>query len=64
MSELSATASAKSTGARDRLVCAFLEVRPELIGTLRSVLGSYEDAEDATQETFVKCWRAGRRAST
>jgi RNA polymerase sigma-70 factor (ECF subfamily) len=63
MTALPATTRAGSTAAHDRLVCAFLEVRPELVGTLRSVLGSYEDAEDATQEAFVKCWRARRRAT-
>jgi RNA polymerase sigma-70 factor (ECF subfamily) len=39
------------------LVCAFNEVRVELVSTLFYVLGNYEDAQDAAQDTFLKCWR-------
>jgi RNA polymerase sigma-70 factor (ECF subfamily) len=39
------------------LVCAFNEVRTQLVSTLFFVLGNYEDAQDAAQEAFVKCWR-------
>jgi RNA polymerase sigma-70 factor (ECF subfamily) len=40
------------------LVCAFNEVRTELVSTLYYFLGNYEDAQDAMQDAFLKCWRA------
>jgi RNA polymerase sigma-70 factor (ECF subfamily) len=46
---------------RDRLVAAFQEARPDLVSTLFHMLGNYADAQDATQEAFVKCWRAQHR---
>jgi RNA polymerase sigma-70 factor (ECF subfamily) len=42
----------------DGLVAAFNEVRAELVSTLFFMLGNYEDAQDAAQEAFLKCWRA------
>jgi RNA polymerase sigma-70 factor (ECF subfamily) len=42
-------------------VRAFAESREELVGTLLTMLGSYEDAQDVTQEAFLKCWRARRQ---
>lgn len=41
----------------DALVRAFNEARGELVGTLVYLLGSQDDAHDAAQETFMKCWR-------
>jgi RNA polymerase sigma-70 factor (ECF subfamily) len=41
----------------DALVRAFNEARGELVGTLVYLLGSQDDAHDAAQETFIKCWR-------
>jgi len=41
----------------EELVCAFNEMRIELVSTLFYVLGNYEDAQDAAQDAFVKCWR-------
>ncbi len=41
----------------EELVCAFNELRIELVSTLFCVLGNYEDAQDAAQEAFLKCWR-------
>jgi RNA polymerase sigma-70 factor (ECF subfamily) len=41
----------------DELVCAFNDVRTELVSTLYYFLGNYEDAQDAAQEAFLKCWR-------
>jgi RNA polymerase sigma-70 factor, ECF subfamily len=32
-------------------------MRVELVSTLYYFLGNYEDAQDAAQETFLKCWR-------
>ena len=48
-------AKAEATGAA--FVCAFNEVRAELVSTLFFVLGNQEDAQDAAQEAFLKCWR-------
>jgi RNA polymerase sigma-70 factor (ECF subfamily) len=42
----------------DTLVAAFTALRDELVSTLAYVLGSRDDAADAAQETFLKCWRA------
>jgi RNA polymerase sigma-70 factor (ECF subfamily) len=42
----------------DALVRAFNDLRDELISTLAYVLGNKEDAQDAAQEAFVKCWGA------
>jgi RNA polymerase sigma-70 factor, ECF subfamily len=41
----------------DELVCVFNELRIELVSRLFCVLGNYEEAQDAAQETFLKCWR-------
>jgi RNA polymerase sigma-70 factor (ECF subfamily) len=38
------------------LVRTFNESRDELVSTLMFLLGSREDAQDAAQEAFVKCW--------
>lgn len=42
----------------ERLVRAFNELKDELISTLVFVLGNREDASDAAQDAFVKCWNA------
>jgi RNA polymerase sigma-70 factor, ECF subfamily len=42
----------------EAIVCAFNELRPELIRALYCSLGNFEDAQDAAQETFLKCWRS------
>ncbi len=48
----------KGTGASaEDLVCAFNAVRTQLVSALFYLLGNYEDAQDAAQEAFLKCWR-------
>lgn len=41
----------------DRLEDVFARWQPELLGTLYYLTGNHEDARDALQETFIKCWR-------
>ncbi len=41
----------------DGFVRTFNEVRAELVSTLFFVLGNQDDAQDAAQDTFLKCWR-------
>src|SRR5256885_16405369 len=40
----------------EMLVRTFNDLRDELISTLLFVLGNRDDAQDAAQETFIKCW--------
>lgn len=42
----------------DPLVAVFDSLRDELVSTLVYLLGNRDDALDAAQETFLKCWRA------
>jgi RNA polymerase sigma-70 factor, ECF subfamily len=44
--------------AAEVLVRTFNDLRDELLSTLVYVLGNHEDAKDAAQEAFVKCWNA------
>lgn len=50
----------QGTGTLDEqgLVTLFNEIRDELVSTLQYMLGSADDAQDAAQEAFLKCWRA------
>ena len=41
----------------DRLEEAFARYQDELLGTLYYLVGNVDDAQDAVQEAFVKCWR-------
>jgi RNA polymerase sigma factor (sigma-70 family) len=36
---------------------AFARFQPELLGTLYYIVGNLEDARDALQDSFLKCWR-------
>ena len=42
----------------DRLVRTFNDLKNELISTLIFVLGNRDDAHDAAQDAFIKCWNA------
>jgi RNA polymerase sigma-70 factor (ECF subfamily) len=44
-------------GNAQRLLAAFAEVRPHLLASLAQQLGSADDALDALQDAFLKCWR-------
>ncbi len=41
----------------EEFVRAFNELRAELVSTLFFLLGNHEDAQDAAQDAFLKCWR-------
>jgi RNA polymerase sigma-70 factor (ECF subfamily) len=45
----------------DALQEAFLGYQSELLGMLYHMVGNVEDARDALQETFVKCWRSKQK---
>ena len=47
----------RSSRAED-MVRLFNEIRDELISTLLFVLGNKDDAQDAAQDVFIKCWGA------
>ncbi len=36
---------------------AFLQLQDQLLGTLYFMVGNRDDAQDALQEAFVKCWK-------
>jgi RNA polymerase sigma-70 factor (ECF subfamily) len=50
-------ADAEPHPAAERLEEVFARCQDELLGTLYFLLGNAEDARDAIQEAFVKCWR-------
>src|SRR5438067_11725203 len=58
----SSTAAGPPPGASpagdDALVTLFTQIRDELVSTLLYLLGNPDDAQDAAQEAFLKCWRA------
>ena len=57
--QAAATETAPKAPARsqDLLEEAFARHQSELLGTLYYLVGNLEDARDALQEAFVKCWR-------
>jgi len=49
--------SQNSMSSGQRLERQFEDAQGELLGTLYYVVGNMEDARDALQESFLKCWR-------
>ena len=49
--------SAARTPAERKLEDVFTRFEPELLGTLQHLLGNPDDARDALQEGFVRCWK-------
>lgn len=54
--KLAATETVQQASAR-MLEEAFARHQSELLGTLYYLVGNLEDAKDALQEAFIKCWR-------
>jgi len=50
-------ATAAGSEPPESLEAAFTRFQAELLGTLYYLVGNQEDARDALQETFIKCWR-------
>ena len=57
MSQTEASLTASQDDGADALEDAFAQYQSELLGTLFYTVGNVEDARDALQEAFVKCWR-------
>jgi RNA polymerase sigma-70 factor (ECF subfamily) len=55
------SAAERATAPGEELVRAFNAFRDELVSTLWYLLGNREDAQDAAQEAFLKCWRTQDR---
>ena len=51
------SSSQDSADSAQRLETLFDAARGEILGTLFYLVGNMEDAKDALQETFLKCWR-------
>ncbi|HZT78857.1 MAG TPA: RNA polymerase sigma factor [Gemmataceae bacterium] len=58
MSKLAPPKPRSKAAARREMLRAFLALRDDLAGTFLVMLGNADDAQDALQETFLKCWRA------
>jgi RNA polymerase sigma-70 factor (ECF subfamily) len=51
-------ASSRNAGTcGEDFVCTFNQVRPVVVSKLLCILGNHDDAQDAMQEAFLKCWR-------
>ncbi|MCL2346718.1 MAG: RNA polymerase sigma factor [Planctomycetaceae bacterium] len=47
----------ESISSQELLVQLFREIESELLGTLYHILGNTDDAQDAMQEAFLRCWK-------
>jgi RNA polymerase sigma-70 factor (ECF subfamily) len=47
----------------EKLLRAFADARPDLLNALTLMLGSRDDAQDAVQDAFLKCWRRREQVS-
>jgi RNA polymerase sigma-70 factor, ECF subfamily len=54
---MSASQESLCTESGEDWVRIFNDVRIQLVSTLWGILGNYEEAQDAAQEAFLKCWR-------
>jgi RNA polymerase sigma-70 factor (ECF subfamily) len=61
VSKVSTAICTARTAQGDGLSRLFLEIRDDLVHTLFFLLGNQDDAQDAAQEAFLKCWRARRQ---
>ena len=57
MNQTNPTNRETETRSGELLETLFHDARGELLGTLYYLIGNMEDAKDALQETFLKCWR-------
>lgn len=57
METLPESSDAQEARLRCQLESLFADAHGELLGTLFYCVGNLEDARDALQETFLKCWR-------
>lgn len=57
MTRAAPTSEADADDFGTRLEALFQAAHGELLGTLYYLVGNLEDARDAVQETFLKCWR-------
>src|SRR4051794_27385814 len=63
MSKLAVTTTARAPGPEgvmrsgEEFVRVFNAMREELVSTLFFLLGNHDDAQDAAQDAFMKCWR-------
>lgn len=46
---------------QNELAQAFARLQAEVLGTLYHLVGNLEDAQDAYQEAFLKCWKHRRQ---
>jgi len=54
---ITAADASQADASESAFVCAFNECRTELVSTLYYLLGNHDDAQDAAQDAFMKCWR-------
>ena len=57
MTEVARQVDGAREGGAAALEDAFAQYHGELLGTLYYLVGNVEDARDALQEAFIKCWR-------